>query len=321
MNSADADRIAPAALIVQPGDTIFTAAARFGVVPEALRDANPGINPYRLWVGQRLLLPTLEPERAPVAAPVPIPVPERMPAFTPVPEPVPERAPVAAPVPVSAQERVPVTEPAPPSSEAAEQPATHIPALSEQPEAERPLARHTVWAQRDALRKIWLTGLAALRAAQTSALHGLPDRAAAADRLLRTASDLAALLSPLWGGAAAARFGALLHDFLLLTLPAPADAVRTAPEGIDASERRLLQCVDGLAASVHGASPGVDEASLRGMLLNLSGLARASMSARREGSFSQEIALFDRLVGQGAALADAMAEALAADSTQPVAPS
>jgi len=43
--------------IVQPGDTLWAIAQHFGTTVAALQQANPGVNPYQLRIGQRLNLP------------------------------------------------------------------------------------------------------------------------------------------------------------------------------------------------------------------------------------------------------------------------
>lgn len=51
---------------VQPGDTLFSLAERFGVSPCALRAANPQVpHPNRLLPGQVLCVPTLFPPGSP----------------------------------------------------------------------------------------------------------------------------------------------------------------------------------------------------------------------------------------------------------------
>jgi LysM repeat protein len=42
---------------IRPGDTLYTLARRFGTTVEALRSANPGVDPERLQVGQQICLP------------------------------------------------------------------------------------------------------------------------------------------------------------------------------------------------------------------------------------------------------------------------
>ena len=47
--------------IVQAGDTIFSIAQRFGVTVDAIIAANPGIDPNRLVIGQRICIPSVTP--------------------------------------------------------------------------------------------------------------------------------------------------------------------------------------------------------------------------------------------------------------------
>lgn len=42
---------------VQPGDTIYSISTQFGVPVDAILAANPGLYPYRLVVGQIILIP------------------------------------------------------------------------------------------------------------------------------------------------------------------------------------------------------------------------------------------------------------------------
>jgi len=44
---------------VQPGDTFFTLARRFGSTVEAIQEANPGVNPRNLQVGMQIRIPCL----------------------------------------------------------------------------------------------------------------------------------------------------------------------------------------------------------------------------------------------------------------------
>lgn len=49
----------PQQYIVQPGDTLWAIAQAFGTTVAALMQANPGIDPYRLRIGQRLVIPAV----------------------------------------------------------------------------------------------------------------------------------------------------------------------------------------------------------------------------------------------------------------------
>lgn len=44
---------------IKPGDTFFSIARRFNVSVDALLNANPGVNPDRLQIGQQICVPTL----------------------------------------------------------------------------------------------------------------------------------------------------------------------------------------------------------------------------------------------------------------------
>ncbi|HPZ90555.1 MAG TPA: LysM domain-containing protein, partial [Bacillota bacterium] len=43
---------------IQPGDTFFLLAQRFGTTVQAIQQANPGVNPNNLQVGQVICIPT-----------------------------------------------------------------------------------------------------------------------------------------------------------------------------------------------------------------------------------------------------------------------
>ena len=47
--------------IVQPGDTFYSIAQKVTTTVDALIDANPGVNPYRLVAGQEICVPIPRP--------------------------------------------------------------------------------------------------------------------------------------------------------------------------------------------------------------------------------------------------------------------
>ncbi|HEX2954997.1 MAG TPA: LysM domain-containing protein, partial [Bacillota bacterium] len=46
---------------VVPGDTLFSIATRFNTTVNAILQANPGLDPNRLFAGQRICIPTSRP--------------------------------------------------------------------------------------------------------------------------------------------------------------------------------------------------------------------------------------------------------------------
>lgn len=81
---------------VQPGDTLYRIAARFNVPVAAILTANPGLDPYSLYVGQRILIPAPVPTPYPVPYPLPYPLPYPIPY---PPRPYPYRPPHPGPGP------------------------------------------------------------------------------------------------------------------------------------------------------------------------------------------------------------------------------
>lgn len=63
--------------IVQPGDTLWSIAARYGVTVDAILRANNLINPNFIYLGQTLVIPT--PGGYPFPLPIPIPTPSPQP--------------------------------------------------------------------------------------------------------------------------------------------------------------------------------------------------------------------------------------------------
>jgi murein DD-endopeptidase MepM/ murein hydrolase activator NlpD len=61
----------PPIYVVQPGDTLFSIAQRFGSTVEAIVAANDIADPSLIRVGQRLIIPTAQPELVPVLGPAP----------------------------------------------------------------------------------------------------------------------------------------------------------------------------------------------------------------------------------------------------------
>jgi murein DD-endopeptidase MepM/ murein hydrolase activator NlpD len=61
----------PPVYVVQPGDTLFQIAERFGSTVEAIATANDLVNPSLINVGQKLIIPTSQPELVPSSKPKP----------------------------------------------------------------------------------------------------------------------------------------------------------------------------------------------------------------------------------------------------------
>ena len=66
---------AAGAYVVRSGDTLYSIAQRYGVTVAALQAANNLTDPNVIWVGQRLVIPSSQPEAAPAPAAAPATAP------------------------------------------------------------------------------------------------------------------------------------------------------------------------------------------------------------------------------------------------------
>ncbi len=65
----------PIIYVVQPGDTLYSIALKYGVSVSALQEANGITDPTLLQIGQELVIPAPGPEGGPVRPPTPTPMP------------------------------------------------------------------------------------------------------------------------------------------------------------------------------------------------------------------------------------------------------
>ncbi|KGE19380.1 LysM peptidoglycan-binding domain-containing protein [Paenibacillus wynnii] len=64
---------------VQPGDTMWSIAARYGVTVDAILRANNLTNPNYIYLGQNLIIPTSGGYPYPLPIPIPTPQPQPQP--------------------------------------------------------------------------------------------------------------------------------------------------------------------------------------------------------------------------------------------------
>ncbi|MEA4883963.1 MAG: LysM domain-containing protein [Clostridia bacterium] len=69
--------------VVQPGDTYYLIARRYGTTVDALIRANPGVDPNRLYVGQRICVPTVVIPPPPITRVCVLALSPRVPTYAP----------------------------------------------------------------------------------------------------------------------------------------------------------------------------------------------------------------------------------------------
>lgn len=132
------NRICAYEYTVRRGDSFYLIAHRLGVPLRDLLEANSGVNPARLMVGDVLCIPMEEDDavQPPAAEETPAPEEPPAPAPTPTPVPAPEVTPEPTPAPSAPPEETPAPAPAEPEEEEPADLLDH-PATGEEP-AETP---------------------------------------------------------------------------------------------------------------------------------------------------------------------------------------
>ena len=115
-----------------------------------------------------------------------------------------------------------------------------------------PIDRHTFNAD---MRKLWEDHITWTRLYIVSALGGLPDKDATAQRLLQNQTDIGNAIKPFYGDAAGTKLTALLRDHILIA----AELIDAAKAGDKAKQddatKRWFANADDIATFLNGANP------------------------------------------------------------------
>ncbi|MDR3644184.1 MAG: LysM domain-containing protein [Clostridia bacterium] len=174
-----------------------------------------------------------------------------------------------------------------------------------------PAAVMTRAALHDALRSLWEQHVMWTRLAIISAAAGLPDMNLTVARLLRNASDMEAALRPFYGDAAAAQFGSLIKNHLLIALQLVSAAKAGNTQAAQEAERQWYANADAIAEALSTMNPYISKEEFRRMLYNHLAMTKAEAVARLSGDFANDIRLYDSIEQQALSMADMMSDAIA----------
>lgn len=166
---------------------------------------------------------------------------------------------------------------------------------------------------RDAMRKLWEDHVTWTRLYIVSAVAGLPDAGATAQRLLQNQADIGDAIKPFYGEAAGARLTALLRQHILTA----ADLITAAKAGDDAAVRaasaRWYANADSIAAFLAGANPSNWPAGvIRSNMHHHLDLTLAEATARLKGDWAADIAAYDAIHAHILQLADVLSAGIIA---------
>lgn len=173
-----------------------------------------------------------------------------------------------------------------------------------------PIDRHDFDAD---MRKLWEDHVTWTRLYIVSALGGLPDKDATAQRLLDNQTDLGNAIKPFYGDAAGTELTALLRDHILIA----AELIDAAKSGNKAAQddatKRWFANADAIAAFLSGANPeNWPPAEAKKMMHEHLNLTTEEVVAHLSQDWAASIASYDKVHDQILHMADMLSAGIQA---------
>jgi hypothetical protein len=147
---------------------------------------------------------------------------------------------------------------------------------------------------RTAMRQLWEEHVMYTRNYIISAVAGLEDAGAVAERLLRNQDDIGNAIKPLYGEEAGKKLTALLRDHILIA----ADIVKAAKagdnDGVAAGQKRWSANADEIAAFLSGANPNWSQQTLKDMLYKHLAFTTTEVVSRLKKDWPADIEAYDK---------------------------
>jgi len=146
---------------------------------------------------------------------------------------------------------------------------------------------------RAAMRKLWEEHLAYTRNYIISAIAGLPDADAVAQRLMKNQDDIGAAVKTYYGSDAGTKLATLLRDHIKIA----AEVVKAAKSGkkhdLEAEQKKWSENGKDIAAFLSAANPKWSKASLEEMLQKHLDLTSGEVVARLQKDWTADIKAYD----------------------------
>jgi hypothetical protein len=163
----------------------------------------------------------------------------------------------------------------------------------------------------DAMRKLWEDHITWTRLYIVSAVAGLPDQGATAERLLRNQDDIGNAIKPFYGDEAGSQLTALLRDHILIAAELIEAAKSGDTEAFDAANERWYANADEIAAFLSAANPRHwPEEEMKTMMRDHLDLTLREASARLQGDYQADIAAYEEIHNQILEMADMLSEGI-----------
>jgi hypothetical protein len=163
----------------------------------------------------------------------------------------------------------------------------------------------------DAMRKLWSDHVSWTRMFIISAVHGLPDKDATTQRLLRNQDDIGAAMGQYYGKAAGDKTAALLRDHILIA----ADLVGAAKAGDQAKAGELTakwrRNAEDIADLLSTANPRHwKKETIRTMLYTHLDQTVAEATHRIQGNYAADVTDYEAALTHMLMLADALSDGI-----------
>ena len=161
------------------------------------------------------------------------------------------------------------------------------------------------------MRKLWEDHVTWTRLYIVSAVAGLPDKAATAERLLQNQADIGNAIKPFYGDAAGAKLTALLRDHIL-TAAEIIDAAKAGDSAKqDAATKKWFDNADEIATFLNGANPkNWALADAKMMMHDHLKLTTEEVVAQLKSDWKGSIASYDKIHEQILKMADMLSSGI-----------
>lgn len=163
----------------------------------------------------------------------------------------------------------------------------------------------------DAMRRLWEDHVTWTRLYIVSAVAGLPDVQATAERLLQNQADIGNAIKPFYGDAAGDHLTALLKPHILIAAEVVAAAKAGKSDDVKAASTRWYENANEIADFLSAANPGNwPQTAMRNEMRHHLDLTLEEAQARLRGDWKADIAAYEKIHHHILGMADVLSSGI-----------
>jgi len=163
---------------------------------------------------------------------------------------------------------------------------------------------------RNDMRSLWEEHVAWTRMAIISLTFNLPDVGFVIARLLKNATDMGNMVRRLYGDAAAAAYGNLIQQHLLIAADLVKKSLAGDTQGAADAERRWYANADQIAVFLSRLNPYLPEEMVRQMFYEHLALTKQEAVSMINKDYEKDIEAYDKIEKQARKMADTLSDAM-----------